>query len=102
MSALLDQLLAHASPLQATNRDAALQCGLPQARDERWRYSTLRALNERQFQVRAVDAGALTEPLQALIASSRAVAIPVKMALKSLSLPTKLKCWPKPCWLSLK
>ena len=69
MSALLDQLLAHASPLQATNRDAALQCGLPQARDERWRYSTLRALNERQFQVRAVDAGALTEPLQALIAA---------------------------------
>jgi Fe-S cluster assembly protein SufD len=69
MSALLDQLLAQASPLQAANRNAALLCGLPQARDERWRYSTLRALNERQFQQRATDASALPQPLRALIAA---------------------------------
>ncbi len=67
MSALLDQLLLHAAPSHAQQRDAARLRGLPQARDERWRYSSLRALNARQFAAQPALSGVLSEALRALI-----------------------------------
>ncbi len=67
MSALLDQLLLHAAPSQTQQRDAARLRGLPQARDERWRYSSLRALNARQFAAQPARSGVVSEALRAHI-----------------------------------
>ena len=46
MSGLLEPLIAAAAPEQ---RIALQSLKLPGARDERWRYSSLRALNQRTF-----------------------------------------------------
>ena len=49
MTALLDQLLAQAAPTQHAAVQQLRTGGLPGARDERWKYSSLRALNQRSF-----------------------------------------------------
>jgi len=72
-SALLDSLLAgHAADVPAVRRDAAATLrrdGLPGARDESWKYTSLRALEQRRYvdgdreaNARAIDAATLALP----------------------------------------
>lgn len=76
MTALLDQLLLHAAPSHTQQRDAARLRGLPQARDERWRYSSLRALNARQFAAQPGRSGVASDALRA-----RIQALPLRVVL---------------------
>lgn len=72
-SPMLDSLLAAASPTPSPARAAAIEAlrrdGLPGARDEAWRYTSLRALEQRRYAAgdaaaasRAVDAAAFALP----------------------------------------
>ncbi|MCC6561255.1 MAG: Fe-S cluster assembly protein SufD [Xanthomonadales bacterium] len=67
MSGLLEPLIANAA---AAQRDALQALRLPASRDERWRYSSLRALNQRQFaaapRAAATISVAMQERLRAL------------------------------------
>jgi len=68
-SALLDSLLGDRVPVDSQGLAAALlRDGLPGARDEAWKYTSLRALDQRSYAV--IDGEAATRPidLDALIA----------------------------------
>ena len=70
MSALLDSLAEGAGPLAPRRRAAlehALAAGLPSQRNERWKYTSLRALATRRFAVHPGSAHAL--PGASLLAS---------------------------------
>ena len=75
MSALLDSLAAgfSGSDARRTLLDAALQTGLPAARNEAWKYTSLRQLERRSFSAAPLQAPDLDTALLADIPSPRLV-----------------------------
>jgi Fe-S cluster assembly protein SufD len=75
MSALLDSLADsfHGDDAQRTVLDAALRDGLPGARNEAWKYTSLRALERRSFDAAVPTAGDIDATLLADIPAPRLV-----------------------------
>jgi len=75
MSALLDSLAAgfSGSEVRRTLLDAALQTGLPAARNEAWKYTSLRQLERRSFSAAPPQAPGIDAALLADIPSPRLV-----------------------------
>lgn len=75
MSALLDSLAAgfSGSDARRTLLDAALQTGLPAARNEAWKYTSLRQLERRSFSAAPLQAPDIDTALLADIPSPRLV-----------------------------
>lgn len=75
MSALLDSLAASFCGSNARREllDAALQTGLPAARNEAWKYTSLRQLERRSFSAAPLQASAIDDTLLAGIPAPRLV-----------------------------